>query len=70
MHHLLLTSQDVDFLSTVHFLKTFIAQKVCTVYSRTIYKIFPLTNLNNYLHDDKSGTSEYNLMDFRPCVMV
>jgi hypothetical protein len=30
------------------------AQKVCTVCSRTSYKIVPRTNLNKYLYNDKS----------------
>jgi hypothetical protein len=44
------------------FLKRFIAEKVCTAFSRTNYKIVPLTNLNKYLHNGiivniyKSGT--------------
>jgi hypothetical protein len=38
------------------FLKRFIAQKVCGACSRTSYIIVPLTNLNNYLHNDTSKT--------------
>jgi len=40
------------------FLKRFIAQKVRTVYSRTSYRIVPLTSLNKYLHNDTSETEE------------
>jgi hypothetical protein len=36
------------------FLERFIAKKVCTVYSRAINKIVPLTNLNKYLCNCKS----------------
>jgi len=34
----------------------YITQKVCKAYSRTSYKIVPLTNLNKYLHSDTSET--------------
>ena len=33
----------------------FIAKKLCTACSRTNNKIVPLTNLNKYLYNDKSG---------------
>jgi len=36
--------------------KRFIAQKVCTVYTRTSYKIVSLINLNKYIHYDSSKT--------------
>jgi len=36
------------------------AQKVYTAFSRKSYKIYPLTNLNQYLHRD-TGETEMNL---------
>jgi len=33
------------------FWERFIEKKVCTAFSRTSYKIIPLTNLNKYLHN-------------------
>jgi hypothetical protein len=40
------------FCYAVYIFLRFIAKKVCTTCSRTIYKIVPLTNLNKYLHND------------------
>jgi hypothetical protein len=39
---------------TRYFFERLIAKKVCTAFSRTSYKIVPLTNLNKYLYNDKS----------------
>jgi len=39
----------------LYFLR-FIANKLCTAFSRTSYKIVPLKNLNKYLHNDTSET--------------
>ena len=38
---------------TRYFFERLIAKKVCTAFSRTSYKIVPLTNLNKYLYNDK-----------------
>jgi hypothetical protein len=40
----------------VSLLKRFIAQTVCASCSRTGYRIVPLTNLNQYLHNETSET--------------
>jgi hypothetical protein len=40
----------------VSLLKRFIAQAVCAACSRTGYRIVPLINLNQYLHNDTSET--------------
>ena len=40
----------------VFFLNSFITQKICAAYTRTSYKIVPLTNLNKYLHNEASET--------------
>jgi hypothetical protein len=40
----------------VSLLKRFIAQAVCEACSRAGYRIVPLTNVNQYLHNDTSET--------------
>jgi hypothetical protein len=37
-------------------MKIYVTKKVCTTFSRTSYKIVPLTHLGKYLHNDISET--------------
>jgi hypothetical protein len=53
-------TRPVDFYWTVNFFNIFIAQTLYTTRVRTSYKIVPLTNMNEYLHNDISVT-EVNL---------
>jgi hypothetical protein len=49
-------SESLCGINLSFFLKRFIAKKVCTACSRTGYKIVRLTELNKYLHHDRSET--------------
>jgi len=51
----LYVSQNKDRSNPFAFFERFIEKKVCTACPRTNYKIVPLTNLNEYLHNGKSG---------------
>jgi hypothetical protein len=49
------TLRSAHLMSLFIFLKDLLQRKyVCTAFSKTSYKRFPLTNLNKYLHIDKS----------------
>jgi hypothetical protein len=51
--HIVLMKMTYD---TVFFLNIFIAPTVYTTHGREGFKIVPLTNLNEHLHNDSSGT--------------